>query len=426
MLRKITRNFSADSDTRKTNLNNNDLIIGASGAGKTGSYVIPYILDTDESFIVTDTKSNLYRNYKDDLERRGYEVFNIDLIDPSLSSGYDPLSYVGKTVENGRIKYNEKDIISISKLLSPTTRQDDPFWTNQACLVLNCLISYVLEEVDDEEKNLAGVSDVFKLMASEITESKYCMFLDEFCGKHPDSFGARCYQLITPGFNSDRTWSCVEMFVSDALQLFDFDGARKMTSKSSEFRFEDLGKKKCAVFINVSDTDRSLDKIVNIFYTQAFQALCRYADSRSDSKLPIPVRIIMDDFASNTKIPDFDKLISVLRSREISVSIILQSISQLDALYSEAQKWTIVNNCDTVLYLGGTDLITVNYIAERVCKTNNDVMALELDKAYVIQRGMKNGIKDDKIKPYSMVQTKHKPPICDTGADSTDEIGMPL
>ncbi len=402
MKRKITRNFTVESDTRKTHINNNDLIIGASGAGKTGSYVIPYILDTDESFIVTDTKSNLYNNYRTSLENRGFKVYKMDLIDPMNSCGYNPFNYIGKTVVDGKVKYNEKDIVTLANILVPGVNDSDPFWENQARLVIKCLISYVLDAMEDECKNLITVSDVFRLFASEIDSDRYCTFMNDFCGANPDSYTARCYNLLVPGFAADRTWGCIEMFVSDALQIFDFDGARSMLSRPSEFNFEDLGKQKCAVFLNVSDTDRSLDKIVNIFYTQAFQTLCKFADSRPDSRLPMPVRIIMDDFASNATIPDFDKLISVIRSREISTSIILQSVSQLNASYSDAQKWSIVNNCDTILYLGGTDLTTVNYIAERVRKTTEDVMGLELDKAYVIQRGMRSGFKDDKIVPYSM------------------------
>ncbi len=403
MTRQITQNFTVDSDTRKTHINNNDLIIGASGAGKTGSYVIPYILDTDESFIVTDTKSNLYTNYRKDLENRGFKVYKIDLIDPMNSCGYNPLSYIEKTVIDGKVKYNEKDIVTLANVLLPNTNDKDPFWENYARLIIKCIISYVLDAMDDECKTLVTVSDVFRLFSSEIDSDKHCTFMSDFCGEHPDSYTARCYSLLSTGFTVEKTWSCVEMFVSDAFQLFDFDGARAMLSRPSGFRFEDLGKQKCAVFLNVSDTDRSLDRIVNIFYTQAFQTLCKFADSRPDSRLPMPVRIIMDDFASNATIPDFDKLISIIRSREISTSIILQSVSQLNSSYSEAQKWSIVNNCDTILYLGGTDLTTVNYIAERVRKTTEDVMGLELDKAYVIQRGMRSGFKDSKIVPYSMI-----------------------
>ena len=400
--RLITEDFIVSNDTRKTGLNNNDLVIGVSGAGKTGSYVIPNILNTEDSFVVTDTKSNLYRNYRKSLENRGFSVYNIDLIDPANSMGYDPLDYVETTMVNGSIKYSERDILSISTAICPTTAHDDAFWLNQARTFICCLITYVLENFEGEERNLASVADLFKISGAAVHKYFTIPFLDEYSVTNPDSYATRCYELLKPGFRSDKTWGCIELFVANALRCFDFDSARKMLSMPKTFRFENLGTERCALFINDSYTDRCHDPIVDVFYTQIFQTLCKVADNSPDSRLPVPVRVILDDFAAGTVIPDFDKLISVIRSRDIYTSIILQSISQLDSIYSASQKWSIVNNCDTILYLGGTDLTTIDYLAERIRKPSDEVMALELDKAYVIQRGMKSARKVTKTKPYTI------------------------
>jgi type IV secretion system protein VirD4 len=171
----------------------------------------------------------------------------------------------------------------------------------------------------------------------------------------------------------------------------------------NSFNIADLGREKTVLFINVSDTDRAFDSIVNIFYTQALQVLCAEADSKADGRLAVPVRMILDDFAASARIPDFDKLMSVIRSREISVSIILQSLSQLDTLYDRAMSLTIINNCDNILYLGGKDMETANFVANFAGKTPEAILSMERDKAYLIRTGEKARLVQ-KIAPYSTVE----------------------
>lgn len=399
--RRFAAGISVSNDTRKSKLNNNDVIIGVSGGGKTGSYVVPYIMDTDESFIVSDTKSNLFGKFRKMLESRGYTVFNIDLIDPARSDGYDPLHFIGKVRRGGKTAYSEKDMLTVANALCPIKNTRDPFWEGQAREVIQLLIAYVLDAFDEKDHNLATVSDVFRLMSVCINKHKRVPFLEEHCVAYPDSLATRKYCMMRGSFDADRTWGATFMFVTNALGVFDFDSARNMVTKRSCFSFESIGKRKTAVFLNVSDSDRSLDTLVNIFYTQAFQSLMRLADRSKDNRLEMPVRLILDDFATNCVIPDFDKLLSVVRSREISVSIILQSISQLDSGYSVPQKWSILNNCDNLLYLGGADLSTIKYIAERAGKPTEEVMALKLDKAYFIQRGRPTAVLVDKLTPYA-------------------------
>lgn len=157
------------------------------------------------------------------------------------------------------------------------------------------------------------------------------------------------------------------------------------------------------LFLNVSDTDRTFDHLVNVFYTQALQLLCSEADAAPDGRLKVPVRIIMDDFAASARIPDFDKVISVIRSREISVSLILQSMTQLESMYSHAEATTIVNNCDHLIYLGSQDLETAQFIGCRAYKTPESVLCMPRDKAILMTNGEK-AVFVDKIKPYSTMQ----------------------
>ena len=163
-----------------------------------------------------------------------------------------------------------------------------------------------------------------------------------------------------------------------------------------------LTKKKTVLFLNVSDTDRTFDLLVNIFYTQALQVLCSIADANTDGRLEVPVRMIMDDFAASARIPDFDKVISVIRSREISVSLILQSLTQLESMYTHAEAITIINNCDHLLYLGCQDMQTAEFIGCRAYKTPDSVLSMSRSKAILITNGEKAKIVD-KLKPYSTI-----------------------
>lgn len=400
--RILAEGKSISNNTFKTGLNNNDLIIGPSGAGKTGGYVIPNILQFNSSMIVADIKCNLYKKLSPALRMNGYDVHIVNFVDSKNSDSYNPLDYSPYDMDT--TSFCEQDIVSIAHTLVPMLDSKDPFWENAARTVVACLIAYVLEAFDYEDRNLCTVLEVFKAIMCIPVEQNIeagITFLEEWALKRPDSFAAKKYKMFKGIITTDKTWPCILQFVSAALDPFDFREARSIFCGQSDFRIEDLGRRKSVVFLNISDTDRSLDSLINIFYTQALQTLCREADKNHNSKLKVPVRIIMDDFATNAYVENFDKIISVIRSREISVSIILQSMTQLETMYSPSAAATIVNNCDHVLYLGGSDIKTAEYIAEKSCKSVESILCMELNKAYLLCRG-KKGELVDKIKPYSM------------------------
>lgn len=405
------------NNTRETNLNNNDLIIGSSGSGKTGGYVIPNILACDTSFVVADTKSSLYKKLTPELEKKGYDVRVIDFVNPKNSSGYNPLKYIRRNKRTG--VYNQQDIISMANTLLPLSRDDDAFWVTSARSVLACVISYVLEAFDEKEKNFSSVLEVYRALVNGVehvsgaSQSEYhVQFLEKWRIDHPDSFAVKKYDNFKSNIVADRCWASICQFVTVAIDIFDFDEINIMFNGNDPINFVNLGKKKCAVFLNVSDTDRSLDTLVNIFYTQLFQILCKNADNNPEGRLDVPVRVFLDDFATNVYIENFDKLISVIRSREIYASIILQSISQLDSVYNKSEALTIINNCDHIIYLGGSDLQTAEYMAARMCKPTETILCLPNEEILLLTRGRK-GEQLQRVKPYSCFEKK----------DSENDVG---
>lgn len=379
--RILAKNVVVSNDTRETGLNNNDVIIGASGSGKSSGYVIPNIRQNEESMIIADTKGILYRLLKDELVEAGFEVQVLDFVNFENSCFYNPLDYIGYDKKSGR--YREQDIVTAAQAMIPIMFRRDPFWEESARQVMESLIAFVLEGLPEEEKNMLSVAELYKVLP----EWTGLRLFEELEAENPYSFAVQRFHAYKNIFSADKTWASISQFLSNALSLYDFSEARNLFLGKSRFRFEDLGRKKMVVFVNVSDTDRTFDPLVNTFYTQAVHCICKEADGNPDGRLKVPVRIILDDFANNVYIPYFDKLISVIRSRELSVSVILQSISQLETLYTPAQATTILNGCDHMLYLGGQDVKTADYICKKANCPIDDILNMGLDDAYLFERG---------------------------------------
>ena len=394
-VRTLANGITVSNDTRKTGLNNNDMIIGSSGSGKTGGYVIPNLQNITGSMVVSDTKGQLHRMFRDELLEKGYHVYTLDLVDPLSSCAYNPLSGI-RCYDNGR--FREQDIITLANTIMPTLDKHEPFWEKAAASYIAFLIAFCLETLIPEEQNMISVC---KLHHTFIREGGDLSFL-QWADKHPDTFAAKKYYEMRASANADKMWASIIEFANRALEPFDFEESRTIFGNSKGFDVRDLGRRKTVLFLNVSDTDRAFDQLVNVFYTQALQLLCSEADKNLDGRLKVPVRVMMDDFAASARIPDFDKIISVIRSREISVSIILQSLTQLRSMYSYAEAATITNNCDHLLYLGSQDMDTANFIACRVCRTPETVMCMPRDKAVLITSGEKAKFVD-KVKPYSTI-----------------------
>ena len=394
--RILADGISISNDTKETGLNNNDLIIGSSGSGKTGGYVIPNLRNITGSLVVSDTKGQLERLFRDELIAKGWQVKTLDLVDPLRSCGYNPLDGIRK-FDNG--KYREQDILTLANTIMPPLDDREPFWQKAAAGYIAFLIAYCLEAVNDDEHNMHSVCRLHQAFISPNGRIPFLKWAEE----NPDSFAARKLCQVTSLTVAERTWSSVAEFANIALEPFDFEEAKAVFAGSDPIDISDLGREKTVLFLNVSDTNRAFDILVNIFYTQALQLLCSQADANPDGRLNVPVRIIMDDFGASARIPDFDKIISVIRSRDISVSIILQSMTQLESMYSHAEALTIINNCDHILYLGSQDIGTAEYIGYRAYKTPEAVMCMPRTSAILMTSGEK-AVTVSRIKPYSMLK----------------------
>lgn len=378
----LANNVTVGTDTWETGINNNVLIFGPSGAGKTRHYVKPNLLNGNESMVISDTKGSLYKEIGPRLEKRGYLVKNIDFTDLLAGSGYNPLDYVRYDARTDT--YNEQDILSLAHCIVTNTNLQDLYWDNAARQYFAMLLGFVLEMLPEEQHTLAYVSKALELMGTE----GFDRMMLELQILKPDGTTSMRYKALKTMERADKMVSSIRGILSTNLDPLCFDEALALYEKQDRICFSDLGKRKTAVFLTISDSDRSMDKLAGAFMTQALQNLCRSADKDyADHRLPIPVRFYLDDFATNLVIPDFDNIISVIRSREIYVSIILQSVTQLESLYGPARSKTIINNCDQMLYLGGQDIDTAGLISERSNKPLHTILSMPLDKAYLFIRG---------------------------------------
>lgn len=370
------------NDTWETKLNNNDLCIAPSGGGKTTGYVLPNILNSQESMVVVDTKGNLYHKTADRLRQKGYDVLLLDFTDLQHSPvGYNPLDYVRRD-KNG--EPSEQDMMTISAAILPDEAVgNDPFWSRISRLVLETAVAYLMEYTCDT--SLTSIADLL----AELTTGRFDRLFAEIGEINPDSLCYRRYALWRNMRQAEKMTASVAGIVGEALAVLTSRGAWKLYENPVRVNFHDLAERKTAVFLNVSDSDPSQYKLVNLFYTQAFHILCDYADRCHGNRLPIPVRLYLDDFASNLVVADFPKTISVIRSREIYVSIMLQSISQLTAMYGESNAKTIIANCDHCLLLGCADVDTARYFSVKANVSLHRILDMSLDSAWFFERGSK-------------------------------------
>ena len=399
--RPLAKGYNAPNDDIDSGYNNNDLIIGGSGTGKTGGYVIPNLLTPYGSMIVSDTKGRLYNEMKTVLENAGYHVMKIDFIHPRESVGYNPLLSIRET-EDG---YSQIDIMTVVSKILPLEEgknRDDRFWIESARGLVGFLIAFTLEAFERKDHNMVTVAEILKGMDTRSGKDIINMWIL----RHPSSYVADLYRMSQIITQSERTWSCIQKFAVGGLEAFLYKDLRRIfVSDENAFNVKKFLRRKSVLFINNSDVNRYADRIVNLLYAQLINDIFEEADKREDGRLKIPVRFIIDDFASNVYIEDFDKLISVTRSRNISLSIIVQNLTQLSAMYGENKANTIIVNCDHILYLGGQDIKTAEYIGHRAGLAEEKVLVMQADKAYLIKRGEK-AVLLDKIEPYKALKEK--------------------
>lgn len=368
-------------DCYETKVNNNVLVVGTSGAGKTRSIVTPNLLQASGSYVLSDPKGNLYRKYKRYLEEQGYVVKKLDFTDPENSAHYNFFRYINCT----------QDIAKIAHMLIYQRKGGghvDPFWDEASQLLIQAIISYLLEEWGPKDQNLHRLLQLINLYEADgdLSEHKTTLdrMMEEFGKRNPDSYALSMYTKFRVA--ADKTLRSIMISINARLGLFDTPELNEMTN-SDDINISSIGKRKTALFVIVSDTDRSMDGLVNIFFSQAMNELCRFADKEcEDSCLPVPVRFILDDFATNCKIDEFPRMIASIRSRGISTMLMIQAESQLTESYGHDGK-TIIGNCDTYVYLGGNDVETAKAVAARCDMPIKKVLNMPVETNWIFRRG---------------------------------------
>ena len=369
-------------DDRRTRLNNNVLVVGTTGAAKTRTMVIPNLLECIGSYIVTDPKGNLYRNWGEYMRNHGYRVVRLSFIHPEKSARYNPLKYVKTT--------HQIQQLSSALVYSSEGRSNDPFWDESSLMLISSLIAYIKETVPiyDKGHNIHEILELLRMAGLSENDliSPLQILMDDLHKKNPNSWACKQYRNISQG--APRTYNSVVVSAIAKFCTLDTEELNEMM-RFDEIDFKSIGQRKTAVFVEVSDSDRSMDRLVNLFFTQAMNQLCTYADEEcEESCLPVPVRFIMDDFATNCRISNFENMISNIRSRKISVMLIVQSLSQLDKGYGESAH-TIIDDCDTLIYMGGNDPETAQSIAIRCNKTTQTILHMPLRTSWIFRRGEK-------------------------------------
>lgn len=348
--------------------NKNVMVIGGSGSGKTRFYVKPNLMQMHSSYCVTDPKGTILVECGKMLVRNGYAVKSLNTINFAKSLHYNPFAYI----------HSEKDILKLVNTIIVNTKGEgdksgEDFWVKAEKLYYTALIGYIWYEAPDNEKNFTTLLEMIN--ASEAREDDETFknpvdkMFDELEAEEPQHFAVKQYRKYK--LAAGKTAKSILISCGARLAPFDIAELRELMSYD-ELELDTLGERKSALFVIISDTDDTFNFVAAIMYSQLFNLLCDKADNEYGGRLPIHVRCLLDEFANIGQIPKFDKLIATIRSREISASIILQSQSQLKALYKDSAD-TIVGNCDATLFLGGKEKSTLKEISEILGKETIDL-----------------------------------------------------
>lgn len=363
----MTQNVKIGLNAKKHRRNLNTLVCGGSGAGKTRFYCKPNLMQANTSFVILDPKGEILRDTGRLLEAKGYEIRVLDLISMDKSHCYNPFVYLRDDNDVQRL------VTNLFKSTTPKGSQSqDPFWDTAASMLLLALIFYLHYEAPLEEQNFPMVMEMLRAGAIEDEEDNRPSPLDNLFAdlefENPEHIAVKYYHNYHSG--SAKTLKSIQITLAARLEKFNLESLASMTS-TDELDLPSLGEKKVALFALIPDNDSSFNFLVSILYTQLFQQLFYSADHVHGGSLPVPVHFLMDEFANVSLPDDFDKILSVMRSRGVSVSIILQNLAQLKALF-EKQWESIVGNCDEFLYLGGNEQSTHKYVSELLGKETID------------------------------------------------------
>ena len=346
--------------------NKNVLVVGGSGSGKTRFWLKPNLLQCHSSYVVTDPKGSIVVECGNALLKNGYKLKILNTINFKKSMHYNPFAYV----------HSEKDILKLVTTLMTNTKGEgsggDPFWEKSERLLLTALIAYLHYEAPVEEQNFATLLEMLNTMQVLEDDEEYQnpvdLLFEELAKKKPNSFAGRQYKLYK--LAAGKTAKSILISCGARLAPFDIQELRDLTMYD-ELQLDTLGDKKTALFLIMSDTDSTFNFLISMVYTQLFNLLCDKADDVYGGKLPVHVRCLIDECANIGQIPNLEKLVATIRSREISACLVLQARSQLKAIYKENAD-TIVGNMDSQIFLGGSEPTTLKELSEMLGKETID------------------------------------------------------
>jgi len=347
--------------------NKNTLVVGGSGSGKTRFFIKPNLLQMHSSYVLTDPKGTVLPEVGNALLKHGYRIKIFNTINFKKSMHYNPFAYV----------HDEKDILKLVTTLIANTKGEgkggDEFWEKAEKLLYSALIGYIHYEAPEEEQNFSTLLEMINAMEVREDDEEFKnpvdLMFDELAERDPDHFAVRQYAKYK--LSAGKTAKSILISCGARLAPFDIKELRDLT-EYDEMELDKIGERKTAMFMIMSDTDGTFNFILAMMQSQMFNLLCECADDLHNGKLPVHVRFLLDEFANIGQIPQFDKLIATIRSREISASIILQSKSQLKAIYKDNAD-TIEGNCDTTLFLGGKEKTTLKEMSEILGKETIDL-----------------------------------------------------
>jgi len=355
----LTQHFHIGIDGYKHKHNTNILIVGGSGAGKTRTYGVPNVLECACSMVITDPKSEILRKTGNLLKRKGYEVIVFDLINPAASFCYNPFVYV----------HDDREVLTlIENLIQNTTpshsKSSDPFWEKSETALLQALMLYLLHEAPPEEQNFSMVMEM--IAAAEVHEdddnyqSPLDILFERLEMREPDSIACKQYRIFKQA--AGKTAKSILISCGARLAPFDIPQLREIMSYD-ELELDKLGDEKSALFFLISDTDTTYNFLVALAFSQMFNLLCERADNTYGGRLPYHVRVLWDEAANTGQVPGLEKIVAVIRSREISLTLFYQAMSQCKALYKDHSE-TIMGNMDSIVFLGGREASTLKDISE--------------------------------------------------------------
>lgn len=384
----------------ETQVNNNIMVVGGSGAGKTTGVVNPILLHLEHgNAVCVFTKKGMMDKISKVLKKRKYTVYSINFVDPTKSEfGYDPLTYCKTEAD---VKALAHSIVYQDVMKKNLTK--DPYWDNSAMGVLNVILRYVWAGHYERGRSLLDALylldglDWSKVSSdhsyydeddSDEEKEKLSEFYREVIKmKEVDSVG----YVVMKAFLDlpDQTGACVTSSLQTPLQELFQPEVRAIMTNKKQFDFKNLAEHKAVMFVYLSPVCVAHHRYISIFYHQVFKKLFEYAEEREDKVLPYPVHVLCDDFATGACIPDFVNLISIFREKGIAVTMLLQSESQLKGMYGAAEATTIINNCDTYIYMGGMDYDTCKTVSLRLDVPVTDVLYMPIGKEYFFRRGQK-------------------------------------